>query len=261
VNNSSDRFTIRGNTVYQNANCGTHLNGDAEMGGDGVMTDGLVENNILYENGQSGGGSAINMDGVSSSVVQNNLLYNNHATGIALFYENGAQCSQNNRILHNTILVPADGRWAILVTYPECVNNQVFNNILYSSHSYRGSISFGGGIPAGFQSDYNVVVNRFTTDDGESVLNLGQWQALGFDQHSFTTTPEALFVNAGGNDYHLREGSPAIDAASAQGVGSDLDGNLRPLGGAPDIGAFEWNGIPPVGAIVNYLPFLLRRSG
>jgi len=260
VNNSSDRFTIRGNTVYANANCGIHLNGDESMGGDGVMTNGVVENNIIYENG-TGGGSAINMDGVSSSLVQNNLIYNNHATGIALFYENGAECSQNNRILHNTILMPANGRWAVLVADPACVNNQVFNNILYSYHSYRGSISFGDGIPAGFQSDYNVVVNAFTTNDGDTVLDLSGWQALGFDQHSFTATPETLFVNPAGHDYHLREGSPAIDAASSQGVTRDLEGNLRPAGDAPDMGAFEWGSSPPVGSIFNYLLFLLRRSG
>ena len=40
-------------------------------------------------------------------------------------------------------------------------------------------------------------------------------------------------------DYHLRAGSPAIDAGMVAGVGTDIDGQPRPLGFAPDIGADE----------------------
>lgn len=52
-----------------------------------------------------------------------------------------------------------------------------------------------------------------------------------------------MFVNAGGSDYHLLPGSPAVDAARATGdfpmATPDLDGTSRPQGGAPDVGAFE----------------------
>lgn len=44
----------------------------------------------------------------------------------------------------------------------------------------------------------------------------------------------------GGDDYHLTSGSPAIDAGEDLAVPSDRDGNARPSGSAPDVGAYEY---------------------
>jgi hypothetical protein len=43
--------------------------------------------------------------------------------------------------------------------------------------------------------------------------------------------------------YHLRAGSAAIDRGVDAGVTSDIDGNARPYGSAPDLGAVEY--VPP----------------
>jgi hypothetical protein len=52
---------------------------------------------------------------------------------------------------------------------------------------------------------------------------------------------DPLFMNAAGNDYHLQSGSPAIDRASGTDVPTtDFDGNVRPIGSAADLGAFEY---------------------
>ena len=92
ISNSSDSPTIRGNRLHDNNGCGLHMNGDISMGGDGIISYAVVENNIVYENGL-GGGSGINMDGVTDSVVRNNLLYNNHASGISLYQIDGGSPS------------------------------------------------------------------------------------------------------------------------------------------------------------------------
>jgi hypothetical protein len=81
VSNSGDRPVVRGNRLHDNAGAGVQLNADLSAGGDGIITDALIENNVIYGNG-SAGGAAINLDGVQDSVVRNNLLYDNHATGI-----------------------------------------------------------------------------------------------------------------------------------------------------------------------------------
>jgi parallel beta-helix repeat protein len=244
ISNSSDYPTIRHNQLHNNHGCGLHMNGDISMGGDGIISHGLVEGNIIYENGL-GGGSAINMDGVTDTIVRNNLLYDNHASGISMYQIDGGSGSQNNRVLNNTIIMPADGRWAINVPDANDTNNKVFNNILYNSHSFRGSITIPNSGLAGFESDYNVVVDRFSIDEGDSTISFSAWKLLGYDQHSITANPAQLFVNPGAKDFHLGPNSPAIDNGVAlSDVTDDLERNHRPVRTKYDIGAFEY--IPPL---------------
>jgi hypothetical protein len=240
ISNSSDYPILRGNRLHHNHDCGLHMNGDISMGGDGVISHALVENNIIYENG-TGGGSGINMDGVADSVIRNNLLYNNHASGISLYQIDGGSGSQNNRVLNNTILMASDGRWAINIPDANDTHNKLFNNIVLNNHSWRGSIAIAAPALAGFESDYNVVMDRFSADGGDTRLTFAQWQALGYDQHSIIATPSQLFVNASAADYHLMPGSPAIDkGTSLNDVATDLEGNPRPSGTEYDIGAYEF---------------------
>lgn len=112
VSNSGDRPVIRGNHVHDNHANGIHMNGDASQGEDGIISNALVERNVIHGNGV-GGGSGINMDGVTDSVVRNNLLYDNHASGISLYQIDGATGSTNNVVVNNTIVTAADGRWCV----------------------------------------------------------------------------------------------------------------------------------------------------
>ena len=100
-------------------------------------------------------------------------------------------------------------------------------------------------LPAGFQSDYNIVMDRFSTDDGGSVITLAEWQALGLDLNSQISDPAALFLNPGGDDYHLLTSGPAYEFAPALGdVLDDIDGQSRPFGPLADAGADEWVDLP-----------------
>ncbi|MFL5761933.1 MAG: right-handed parallel beta-helix repeat-containing protein [Thermomicrobiales bacterium] len=247
VSNSGDRPVIRGNVVHDNNANGIHMNGDLSQGGDGIISGAIVENNVIYNNGLAGG-SGINMDGVTNSVIRNNLLYNNHASGISLYKIDGAVCSHDDRVLNNTIVNATDGRWAVNIGGAGCTNNKIFNNILYTFHDYRGSIATAAAGLSSFQSDYNVVMNRFGTDTGDSVLSLSAWRGMGYDAHSQLASPAQLFV--GGGDYHLKASSPAIDAGtSLADVASDLDGNSRPIGARFDVGAYESGSAWPAAAV------------
>lgn len=240
--NSGDRPTIINNHSFNNNGCGIHMNGDLSMGDDGIISNAIIAGNIIHDNGV-GGGSAINMDCVQDSKIYNNLLYNNHATGIAMYQIDGAEGSKNNKIFNNTIIHPSDGRWAILVVNAS-TGNTIYNNILINKHSFRGSICLDEESKPGFVSDYNLVVNRLSDDDGNSNMSLTSWQAMGYDTHSQIVQDEnIIFVNPANSDYHLLESSQPTNIGTSMVssvVNVDLDGVVRPQGSGYDIGAYEY---------------------
>jgi parallel beta-helix repeat protein len=248
VSNSSDRPIIRNNHSFNNNSCGIHMNGDILQGGDGIISNATVEGNILNDNGY-GGGSAINMDGVQDSEIFNNLIYNNHATGIAMYQIDGGDASKNNKVYNNTIIQPSDGRWCI-ISVDGSTGNTLYNNILINHHSFRGSIELDAASMSGFVSDYNILVNRLSDDDGNSNMTLSQWQSLGYDLHSMIADPEAqIFVDYLNNDYHLLSNAQAVNSGTdliLPTVFEDLDDISRPQGSGYDIGCYEFSSITTV---------------
>ncbi len=238
VSNSGDRPVIRHNVTWGNHGAGIHMNGDLSLGGDGLISNALVSGNRIYGNGL-GGGSGINMDGVQDSRIENNLLYDNQASGISLFMEDGAEGSTGNVVVNNTIHQASDGRWGLNIQNGS-TDNTVLNNIIVTQHTFRGAIDISPDSLPGLVSDYNAVASRFTTNGGDSIITLAQWQAAtGQDAHSLVATPAQLFENWNAGDYRLRSGSPAINhgtGTSAPAV--DINGTPRPAG-AVDIGAIE----------------------
>ena len=244
VSNSGDRPTVRGNLVHDNNASGIQLNADpAEMGpdptdpqGDGIIVDALIEQNVIHDNGAAGG-AAINLASVRTSLIRNNLLYNNHATGIAGWDDgDGNQFgTQANRIIGNTIVQPANARFAIGLK-DGSINNAVLDNILLNAGP-RGSLEVDPSSQPGLQSDYNIVVNVFSDDS--VFYTLAQWRAFpgGYDAHSIISTAAAVFAP---NDYQLAANSPARDAGTAlPDLPTDLLGVTRPQGPQYDIGAYE----------------------
>lgn len=238
VSNSADHPVLRGNRCWSNGGGGIQLNADVNIQpGDGIITNALIEGNVLYDNGRRGGG-AINLDGVQDSVVRNNLLFNNHASGIIFFQIDGGGGPRGNQVYHNTIDMAADGRWALNFLQTTGLNT-VRNNILLTRHSFRGGLRFGNATDvANTDSDYNIVT-RITPDDS-AVLTLAQWQAQGHEQNSISGTLASVFVNADAGNYRLLNNSPALDAAQLiPTVTTDLEGRARVWGAVPDVGAYE----------------------
>jgi hypothetical protein len=238
VSNSGDRPWVAANVIWGNRGCGIHMNGDKSQGGDGIISGALVENNVISENGRSGG-SGINCDGVQGSKFRNNLLYDNHGSGLSLYRIDGGDGSRGNAVINNTIVQAADGRWAVNVT-DMSTNNVIANNILLHKGS-KGSINVSADSLAGMRSDHNLVVDRFSPDDARFV-SLSEWQkATGLDHHSRVSRLSGVFVDLQASDYHLCAKSPAIDVgAPALAPRSDLAGRARPAGAGPDIGAYEF---------------------
>ena len=252
--NSADYPTIRGNRSHHNYGGGIHMNGDYSSKcpcgttvRDGIISFAVVENNVLYENGAPNGGSAINADGVDDSVFRNNLLYSNHAFGISLFSTDGSHGSSRNKVYNNTIVQAIDGRWCLNIPKSKGnggspVGNVAKNNVFYTERADKGAIDVYSTSAGVLTSDYNAVVDRFSTNGGTSVTStLAQWRAFGYDLHSFVSTATALFVNPAGNDYRLAAGSPAIDTGTnlSPDVVADIVGTPRPQRTAYDVGGYE----------------------
>ena len=241
VSNSSDRPIIRYNECYGNNGAGIHMNGDLSAGGDGIISDAQVYGNIIYDNNAAAG---INMDGLEDPIIYNNLIYNNHtAQGIALYQTDGAIVTSGAKIYNNTIIVPSDGRWGILVKSGANINTEIYNNIIINLHAWRGCIAAESTTQ--LVSDYNILNDKMSNIGDGSSISLASWQALGFDGNSqLANTLSSIFVNPATDDYQLAGGSQAIDAGTNlvnSIVNDDLNGNIRPSGTNYDIGAFEYD--------------------
>jgi len=245
TNNSSDYGIERGNLVYSNYGCGMHHNGDKRTGGgDGIMSFWLNEKNVIYGNG-TGGGAAINCDGVQDSKFLNNLAYDNTAGGLTWYYTDGSANCQRDLFYNNTMVFQDGvGRHVVLISKGKslAINNKIKNNVLYTNRTDKASICTYASNVAGFESDYNVVVDKFSIDGGRRYITLATWRTYGYDTHSFISDPAALFVDAANHNFHLKLGSPAINAGTTlTEVVDDLEGTSRPQGTAYDIGCYEYH--------------------
>ncbi|MBX2816084.1 MAG: right-handed parallel beta-helix repeat-containing protein [Saprospiraceae bacterium] len=239
VSNSSDRPIIRFNVCHDNNNIGIHLNGDLSAGGDGLISDAIIYGNIIYDNNQAAG---INMDGCIDPVVYNNVIFNNHfAQGIACFQQDGAMVTQGAKIHHNTIVVPSDGRWGILLRDGAHLNTEISNNIVLNLHSWRGCIATEGINM--FSSDHNILMDKMSAMGDGSSISLMDWQNLGLDQNSLLAAgPTELFVDYAGGDLRLKDESVAVDQGISLSTPFDVDirGIPRPQDDGFDIGAHEY---------------------
>lgn len=242
ISNSSDNAIIRNSLVHHNHASGIQINADPSMGGDGISYDCLIENNLIYENGW-GGGSAVNLASVRESVIQNNIIVYNYAGGIAAWDDGqGWQWGcKDLTIIHNTIYFrPTQGRWAISLKNGS-TDASIYNNILAGGS--RGGVEFNSNVLVGIEIDYNIYYRSNSAfvvsieDVGEYTML--QWRQSLYDVNSFFDEPQDIFVEAGGGNFHLHGFSNAINRGIDVGLDYDFEGDVRPQGTGPDIGADE----------------------
>lgn len=234
ASNTCDHPVIRGNKVWGNAMCGIHMNGDISQGGVGLITNAVVENNVIYDNGTAGG-SAINGDGVQNATIRNNVLDNNHASGISLYQIDGGEPSTGNQVVNNTIRMATNARFAINIQ-DGSTGNTLRNNILLDTAPGRGAIDIDAASLSGLVSDHNAVTSALSIDG--NVMNLATWRSRTHtDAASFAATDGDLFAPG---TLELAASSPAIDAGDSTGApATDVAGVARPQGAGVDIGAYE----------------------
>jgi hypothetical protein len=234
VSSSTDHAVIRENDIWGNHVNGIHLN----SGKGKLVTNALVECNIIRDNG-AGGGSGINADGLQKSAIQNNVLYGNHGSGISIYRDTGDTPASQNVVLNNTVVQPGDGRWALNIQNASSASS-VYNNIFLHERTSSGSICIAADCFDGLRCNRNIVTNRFTTNRGLTTMSLQKWrETTKQDQESFIASAGELFMNAAAHDYHQLAGSPAVAAGTWYRTPRvDLEGHERPPA-TPDLGAYQ----------------------
>ena len=216
----------------------------------GTLLDGNVINNVgtlhpgfgihnftadtlgsIYRNNKIIEGSAtIGFDGIllfeSSGTVE---VYNNIVIDCAVGVDisRGTRDNVAPKIYNNTIDGSVDGirlsQGTGLVIGAQIKNNIVSNSSAIGIHIKPTSTDT--------VLDSNVLFNNPTqvTDEGTNTTNTNE----------INTDP--LYVNEAADDFHIQTLSPAKDAgATLTEFTTDFDGNVRPVGSAWDIGAYEF---------------------
>jgi hypothetical protein len=116
---------------------------------------------------------------------------------------------------------------------------RVLHNTVFQNGSYPNTIEYR------FHTTGAEI--RFNLCDG-AIADRGGGTSGNAVSGNVTNAQGAWFVNAGAADLRLGAGAPltVVDAAATHAdVSNDFDGNLRPAGSGPDIGAHEFGGSPP----------------
>ena len=206
----SDNLTIERNVVH-------------DVGRLGPGEQGCVEPNANWQNHDHGVYHGIG----NNVVIRNNVFYNfTHGWAIQRYNGNGA-VTTGLTIVNNTFAFPNPWRDGQIIIATGVTNLLIANNIFYQPTTAGVWLDTGGLTNA-------TVSNNIAFG---AVASTGSGATLSANMNN--TDPQ--FVNAGGLDFRVQAGSPAIGAGlPLTMVPNDITGALRPATGAYTIGAYEF---------------------
>lgn len=226
---------VRGNTIADNR---TSL-GTNGSGGGAYLEEmsATVADNLIFRNQATGPffarGGGVRLANCSDFTLTNNVIAQNEASkrgsGVAI-------SSSNGTLAHNTIAQNYRGVGTGVEVWGGTV---VLSNTILVSHTVGITVTSSG-----------------TATLGGTLWGSGLWANgvdWGGDGTIVTSTvnlwADPLFANPALDDYHLRAGSAAIDVGVDAGVGTDIDGEPRPRGTNPDLGADEFTCLARTGGV------------
>jgi hypothetical protein len=222
-------------------NCHIHHIGNIETttqyGLDGIF-DGheasyhTYDGNVIHDIGRTGPPTVnLNLDhGIYTcgkhNVIINNVFYRENAGwGVQVA---GYQ-TVDDLVISNNVFAYGSKRGHIVLWLP-CHNILIQNNIFYRP-AVPNAINFYEADLKSVVIRHNLVFGGGLKDDDDGGVCRVSDTIVGKDP---------MFVDAARFDFHLKPGSPAIDAAIADRAPStDRDGRKRPQGPGFDIGAYE----------------------
>ena len=187
--------------------------------------------------------------------VRNNVIYSNYIGGIycggyASNKGNAQYCDFiGNTLYHNDTSDSYSGEIYLQWHVMDC---EFVNNLMVAQRNdggdavYVGGAGGSGSTPSNTSFDYNwyytdVSVNgpafRWGNNEG---YTWNWWRGKGHETNG-TYHVDPLLVDPSNGDFHLQTNSPALDQGTHEGdIGTlDIDGQIRLVRGAVDIGADE----------------------
>jgi len=179
----------------------------------------LILSNTIDAGPHTGGG--VYLFKSAAAVLINNVVAGNHYSGTA---SGGGiyLMDETARLLHNTLARNTGGPGL----YVQDVASAWLTNTILVSHSV--GIEAAGLVTAS-HTLWGNLTDTLAVDGGTVVTLTSYWG-------------DPDFVDPAAGDYHIGPASAALDRATDAGVSADLDGDPRPQGSAPDLGADEWGG-------------------
>jgi len=255
--------------------------GGIAVGGSGAVAtiqDNRIEGNRT-NNGNGGQGAGIYNWYSWSNFVGNRVAGNFGAQAVYLGYNDMARF-ESNQVIDNSTTVGVEVVNGGL-SGPTLINNAIARSgdrtLSFSAYSggpltvtliHNTLIGADSGYGIYVESGYvtlfltNTIVANHTwgitnTVPASSTVTADHTLFWANDQDGIAgTNPvygDPAFIDLGGGGYHLGPGSAAIDAGVETGESADIDGDPRPIGSAPEIGADEtqWQQV--------FLPLALRN--
>jgi len=186
----------------------------------------LMDNEIFGSTAGSGtmSGGGIYLQQSDDVVLTNNLVLENHiVVGVASGV--GIKTSKV-RLLHTTLARNSGGRGRGIYAVDSTV---WMTNTILASHTV--GIEAFGGIVTATHTLWGTGAWANTADTVGSDVSIG---APAVNWHELPG-----FIDPNGGDYHIGTASGAIDKGVDVEVPADIDGDLRPFCGGPDLGADE----------------------
>jgi hypothetical protein len=212
-------MTLTDNRVYSNA---------APSGGSGWLVSGWpvsLHRNWFYHNGSASGLFLRN----SSADLVNNVFIGNWPGGVGL---SGVEA----RFRHTTIADNADFGLSASSS-GQLFSDVVLTNTIVSGNEVGVQAYYGGAITL-TATLWDNVTNTMEKWDGHIFVGDGSY------------TGDPAFADVASGDVHIRPASAAVGRGVPVQVSDDLDGDPRPHGAMPDLGADEYHPEPVDGVII-----------